>query len=249
MHSPDRGRGDFFIPLSLNRYIYGMNDPINHVDEDGNDPNNCHTSGGVTTCEGITPPPPITVGSMILGSWRSPFPALIAEAAERDFENRIEKEKSKAYKKLDRPNKGCEELFQAIGVDPQTVLAVLLGSNYEDGTKSGALISDLMGKDWAAAHQMSDWTVAALFRYGPAPSPSMGRVNGFSPPGGTIYVRPTAVSWSLMAHEALHQFAGLDDETVMARLAAKYGEDVNAGGIDLSGPSGQITKKINEKCN
>ena len=80
MRSPDRGKFDLFIPLSLNRYVYGMNDPINHVDADGNDPNRCHTEDGITTtCEGITPPPPITTGSMIIGSAGSGWAPVIAE--------------------------------------------------------------------------------------------------------------------------------------------------------------------------
>jgi RHS repeat-associated protein len=71
MRSADQGRFDLFIPLSLNRYVYGMDDPINHSDLDGNDPNNCNPHpdpDGLTTCEGTTPPAPpsITLGDMVL---------------------------------------------------------------------------------------------------------------------------------------------------------------------------------------
>jgi hypothetical protein len=165
------------------------------------------------------------------------------------FSESVAKAKEDAYKKLDKPNKDCADLFAAIGVAPQDALAVLLGSNYVDGTTSNATIASLMGKDWANANGMSNWTVAYLFLYGPPPLPSQGRVDGFSPPGGTIFLRPGFVSWDLMAHEALHQFAGLDDETILARLAAKYGNDPSKGGVDPSGYSSQITDKIREKCN
>src|SRR5437016_8381908 len=42
MRSPDKGSATTFLPLSLNRYVYSMDDPINHADPDGNDVNNCH---------------------------------------------------------------------------------------------------------------------------------------------------------------------------------------------------------------
>src|SRR5207249_10425733 len=54
-----------FLPLSLNRYVYSMDDPVNHSDPNGNDVNNCHqTPDGITTCEGITPPPPPLPGEL-----------------------------------------------------------------------------------------------------------------------------------------------------------------------------------------
>jgi pantothenate kinase len=98
---------------------------------------------------------------------------------------------------------------------------------------------------------MEDWTVADLFNTGPAPLPSQTRIDGFSPEGGTIYVRPSAVTWELMVHEALHQMGkGFDDMTIMVNMGKMYGEDPNKGGV-VPDPnnSQQISDKIKEKCN
>jgi len=65
-----------------------MDDPINHTDPDGNDVNNCHPTPGqpnITTCEGITSPPPrppIMVTSIVPGQ---------PQTAKDDFDTPAEK--------------------------------------------------------------------------------------------------------------------------------------------------------------
>jgi RHS repeat-associated protein len=60
--SPDRGAVRLTMPMTLNRYIYGFNDPINNGDPTGREP--CAYSVCVTT---PAPPPPIWIEALFGG--------------------------------------------------------------------------------------------------------------------------------------------------------------------------------------
>ena len=95
---------------------------------------------------------------------------------------------------------------------------------------------------YATATGTVGWTVSDLFKYGFPPLPANQAVNGWSPLGGTVYLRPGAVSWVLETHETLHQFTNgngqLNDDFIIQKW-----------GLDPKGLSSQISDKIKEKCN
>lgn len=98
-------------------------------------------------------------------------------------------------------------------------------------------------------------TVRSLFAMGAPPYPSSTIIDALSAPvtalnpNGMIYLRPSAIKWETLVHEAAHQVHNYEsDNYMLLGLAILYGLDVSKGGVDPNGRSQQITDKIKEKC-
>ena len=143
--------------------------------------------------------------------------------------------------KLRNADKDCEQLFADIGLTSTEVELMLAYLSFQDGTTSEDPIEVATSVPYAANRKVTGWTVADLFRFGFPPLPTRSVVNAISFPGNSVYLRPSAVTWQMLIHEALHQFRGIDDGSIMTAWE-KYG-------VNPNGDSNQISDLIRKKCN
>jgi len=114
--SADRGGGKLWMPQTLNRFGYAMNDPINNADADGNIPKGQCPYAQDDPCT----PPPISIGSMTISGWHDAFAWQKAEIREqkqsydlarRYLQKSIEMLKMKSY------SSACENTLAALGTN------------------------------------------------------------------------------------------------------------------------------------
>ena len=118
------------------------------------------------------------------------------------------------------------------------------GQSFKNGLLSEDILWDVMGGE--VKYTTSTTTVADIFRNG-APGPLSGiRVDGLSAPNGTIYLRPTEISWESMVHEEIHQLdpAFQSDFDILTKLANAYPKE----NINPMGRSSQLSDIIEKKC-
>jgi RHS repeat-associated protein len=240
---PYGGSGHVEEPSSWNRYVYVANDPINSHDADGLF-RQCprETRAKDDGCVPIFPPDPLVISNIEV--LRREWKERDQEKRRIEFAKKVGKARDEGVEKLGKADADCEALFTALGLTSTAVQLELRYMNFEDGTSSLDLIENAASLAYARATGTTGWTVADLFRSGgfpPTPEfvgPLNTRLDGWSPPGGTAYLRPSAVRWDLLVHETLHQFRDMSDQTIM-----------KAWGLDINGPSSQISDRIKEKCN
>ena len=170
------------------------------------------------------------------------------------FMKKVNNAKDEARQKLNNASPDCLKLLKQIGVSAQGLKGIIDDSLYEIGTISKDNLWNVM--DGPVPDTDSGTTVGDLFLLGSPPWPSNTQIDGLSAPPtainpmGMIYLRPTAVTWENVAHEAVHQLGGpqASDRWLLASLAQLYGPDPAKGGIDVYGLSSQISDKIKEKC-
>jgi RHS repeat-associated protein len=86
-NSPDKAAPEAWMPLTLNRYLYTIADPINHTDPDGN---------FIAKRQFPEPLPPIGPAF----TWRNPFIYLIRERQEQEGEARYLRNYTRTFKKV-----------------------------------------------------------------------------------------------------------------------------------------------------
>jgi len=163
------------------------------------------------------------------------------------FVGKVTKGLGIANRKLANADADCRQLFADIGLAVEDVAATMNATSFVDGTTSQAQIGMLVNQQYANA--VGAATVAQLFANSPG-------LSGWSPPGGTAYLRPSDMSnglfglgtnWQLLVHETLHQMLGFqrDDNWIMTELQNK-GYRINP---NSPRKSRQISDVIKKKCN
>jgi len=246
--SSDKGGFSPKRPMTLNRYAYVTNDPVNLSDPDGNDDNG-DDSGPYPYLNdpGIAGNGNCIDGREALDERCGQEPAGGGGGqtkADIKFNAKVTKARNTAQGKLAKASADCANLFADLGLAVASVSDKLSHMTFMNGVTSTAQISLVLNQQYANATGTNGWTVANLFANGFPGQPGL-QLNGWSPPGTmTAYLRPNSTNWDTLIHETLHQFGdGFDDTSIMQTWQK------NGINIDPNGPSDQISKEIKKDCN